>query len=707
MDTAVRTPLEIFNLPQHLIVPLFQRPYVWNEELQWQPLWHDMRRLAEHRLSNPASTATHFLGAVVLQASENQSGTLQPRAIIDGQQRLTTLQLMLDAVAAVFEVHDLDQLAGQLEGLTHNSSHFVRNLEDALKLRHTNRDRLAYDEVMQADPPVDYESLEHSKTLLARAHQYFSNQVTDWLSSARPVEVHLRAETLTVVMTRALQIVVIDLRADENSQEIFETLNARGTPLTAADLIKNFVFQRLTAEGVDTAKAYAEQWPFDTSFWEKEVSVGRYLVSRSSLFLNQWLISRVGEEIGPTSTFTRFKYFVEHEAGRTMTVLLGELKVQAIDYERWSRRAADPHSSLSRVELCVYRTQAAEIETVKPVLIWLHEPGAVYSSATIDGVIRRVESWLLRRAVLRLTLSDASRVIADLVRTHRGLPDVDLTNRVQRFLSRQDSESTYWPGDEELKARLADEPAYRRFKRGRLRMFLEAVEDHLRGFNGSRPSLTGTRVTRSTFPIEHLLPQKWADHWPVDNLASEVSPDAHVHRLGNLTLVTASLNSTVSNGPWLGAKGKRARLDEHDVFLMNRLVREVSADGWSEDLIDERTATMVDAIIATWPVPEGHTGVLAAKSDARDSTWVTLKELVAAGLINPGTRLTARSGNWSNNECEVLANGDLRLDGQDFSSPSAAGHHLRQGATNGWWFWHLPDGRRLKDVRTEFLASRS
>ena len=81
------------------------------------------------------------------------------------------------------------------------------------------------------------------------------------------------------MLTSGLQLVVIDLTANENSQEIFETLNARGTPLTAADLIKNFVFQRLEAEGVDTTKAYAEDWPFETKFWEDEVSVGRYLVS--------------------------------------------------------------------------------------------------------------------------------------------------------------------------------------------------------------------------------------------------------------------------------------------------------------------------------------------------------------------------------------------------------------------------------------------
>ena len=142
---------------------------------------------------------------------------------------------------------------------------------------------------------------------------------------------------------------MISLSANENSQEIFETLNARGTPLTAADLIKNFVFQRLTSEGVDTKRAYADDWPFDTKFWEAEVSVGRHLVSRSSLFLNQWLVSRTGDEIGPQSTFTRFKAFIEHESGRSMKELLPEIKAQARQYQDWTEAAEDSSRQLTPV----------------------------------------------------------------------------------------------------------------------------------------------------------------------------------------------------------------------------------------------------------------------------------------------------------------------------------------------------------------------
>src|SRR3977135_2791665 len=104
METQVRTPQMVFMQPQRLVVPLFQRPYVWNEENQWEPLWNDVVRVAERLLKTPSDKQyPHFLGAVVLQQVHKQTGQMQERTIIDGQQRLTTLQLLLDALHA--ELH--------------------------------------------------------------------------------------------------------------------------------------------------------------------------------------------------------------------------------------------------------------------------------------------------------------------------------------------------------------------------------------------------------------------------------------------------------------------------------------------------------------------------------------------------------------------------------------------------------------------------
>jgi hypothetical protein len=224
---------------------------------------------------------------------------------------------------------------------------------------------------MDTGAPVDHQSLAHAATRVVRAHEYFSAAVIEWLDSAADGAAD-RAQTLTSILTRGLQLVAINLTMNENSQEIFETLNARGTPLTAADLIRNFVFQRLAAEGSDT-RVHLDDWPFETEFWEKEVSVGRYPMQRSSLFFNQWLMARVGEEISPRATFTRFKQYVEHidrENGQKVADLLPVIRRQAETYEAWTAAADDGDRQLDRVELAVYRMKASGSELLKPLLIW-------------------------------------------------------------------------------------------------------------------------------------------------------------------------------------------------------------------------------------------------------------------------------------------------------------------------------------------------
>lgn len=702
METNVRTPLDVFNLPQHLTVPLFQRPYVWDETEQWQPLWQDVRRLADLRLADPYAAASHFLGAVVLQSQDNPTGNLPARNVIDGQQRLTTLQLLMDATGSALDEHGLDTLSGQLEVLTHNLELYVTGGDTRLKLRHTNRDQAAFDEVMNAEPPIDHAALKHAGSLLVRAHRYFAGAVTEWLTAKgdspdRAAAVEARANVLVQVLTRGMQLVVIDLQAQENSQEIFETLNARGTPLTAADLVKNFVFQRLEAEGVDTRRAYAEDWPFESKFWEADVSVGRYNVSRSSLFLNQWLISRTGEEISPKATFTRFKHYADHQANRKMSDLLALLKQQADLYQQWTVAAADPDRALTPTQMAVYRMQAAGIELLKPVLIWLHDPELAIPADVTDQVLAATESWVMRRLMLRLTSADLGRIVTDLIRSHRTAPAAELASRVTVHLTGLASASTYWPGDNEIRTGLAVENTYRRFSRSRTRMLLEAVEDDLRAAYAYPP------VPRRGYHIEHVLPQKWETHWPVGTLEGQLDRGAHVHRLGNLTLLTRGLNSAVSNGPW---DVKRDKLAKHDVFLMNRSFPAPEEADWDEERIDARTQRMVDALLATWPVPKGHVGGVSDTRADTQQSWVEIKHLVAGGLLQPDTHLWPRPGGWPNTPAVIRDDGRLDLDGRTFDSPSGAGKHLKGRITNGWVFWRLEDGRKLSDVRAVYRGTK-
>jgi alkylated DNA nucleotide flippase Atl1 len=696
METKILTPQDIFIQPQHLKVPLFQRPYVWKRDEQWEPLWQDVRRLTEVRLGDK-SLAKHFLGAIVLQAKDPAAGQVSAHQIIDGQQRLTTLQLLTDAAAAALEEMGETNLALQLGQLTHNDKAFVAEQEGGpLKLQHENDDRAPFFEVMNAETPVEHDSLPHAANQIILAHKYFTEAVTEWLSAGE--DAHTRAAALADAIQHGVQIAAITLTSTEDSQEIFETLNARGTPLTAADLIRNLVFQRLTAEGANVKQAHAESWPFESKFWRNDVSVGRESIQRSSRFFNHWLVAHTGEEVSPRSTFSRFKRYVDemtHAADSSLSTLLPVISKQANDYEAWTEAASDGHQQLSRQELAVYRIKASESDMLNPILLWLRRPGGAVSETIVDSVIERLEGWLVRRQMLRLHMGEAGRIIAEIIKAHQNTPPAKLVAEVESHLTRLDTASTYWPGDDEIREALATEPVYRRLKRGRLRMLLEAVEDRYRSETGQ------PQVPRLGNPIEHILPQSFEENWPVHSEKALEIRAEHVHRLGNLTLLTDKLNSKVSNGAW---EKKRQALKKHDVLLINARLPDGADSEWNEACIDKRTQELIGVLLATWPVPEGHLGAIA--DPVKNSTQgVTLKHLVKAGFLEAGNQLAPQSGSWESKVATVTVDGALECDGSTFTSPSGAGEHLTGTGTNGWKFWRLDDGRTLADLRAAYGGS--
>lgn len=708
MDTQVRTPQAIFMQPQRLLVPLFQRPYVWNEELQWEPLWKDLERIATRLLKAPhLSHAPHFLGAVVLQQLTTPTSDLQQRTVIDGQQRLTTFQLLLDALHAEIVHVGATMPAARLEPLIANGEAFRRTKEDRFKVWPTNRDRPAFNEVMEATAPVDYQKLEHRGSRLAKAHEYFALQCREWLNADGAENVAARAEAIERCARELMQIVVIDLNASENAQEIFETLNARGAVLTAADLIKNFVFQRLLEQGADVEAAYSKYWQqFETAFWEVEVSVGRMKHQRSSVFLNHWLVARTGDEVLGREVFSGFKTYADYHAGQSMSELLHEIHRAAAVYRDFTEKAENLDGPLDRVGLFAYRVKTLESEVVKPVLLaLLDHPSGPLASEQIETALDALESWLVRRMLVRATAKSYNKLMADVVSVVRKSAVGSIGDSVRNFFGTQQSEVGYWPDDDEVRRELERLPIYRKLSRGRLRMLLESIEDHWRGWLPGQTSAAGMRIRRNTYAIEHLMPQSWLKHWPLTAGVIEAERDARIHQLGNLTLLTKKLNSTVSNGPWSGDTGKSAHLQEKDVLLLNsRLLKEHATQQWTEAAIDQRTHQAVDAILAIWPVPQGHK-VKIARDHAISNVVVEIADLLTAGTLTSGQTLYSRPGKYGGNTATILSDGRIETHGQICDSPSQAGILVRKKNTNGWHFWRLDSKgmRALNDLRTEYL----
>lgn len=696
METQVRTPQQAFAQPQRLIVPLFQRPYVWNQENQWEPLWNDVARVAQRQLAAPSTRhQPHFFGAVVLQQLQNPMGTMQERTIIDGQQRLTTLQVLLDVLRVELAAAGSAQPAKRLQTLVLNPEPFCENEEDRFKIWPTNRDQAAFSEIMSAKAPINYDGLAHGGSRLTQAHQYFAERTREWLTAEGPSETSVRAAAIERVVSEQLQMVVIDLTADENAQEIFETLNARGAHLTAADLIKNFVFQRLTEDGEDVQGAYDEYWKhFETGFWETEISAGRVRQPRASIFLNHWLIARTGEEIVAREVFSRFKTFTTYDTAVPMRAVLSQLKRAAAVY-RTITTDSTVEGVLDQLGLFAYRTSVMESEVVKPLLLCLLDPeDELIPPAQLSKALGVIESWLVRRMLVNATSKSYTQVMAALINQVRKEGVQRAGDALEERLSTSSAANTYWPDDEELVQELTTAQAYRRFSRGRLRMILEAVEDHLRGWQGNADGLGGQRVARNTYVIEHIMPQSWRDNWPLNDGASAQERDELIHSLGNLTLLTGRLNSKVSNGPWDGEKGKHAALQAHDVLMLNRQLPKVTEGPWNDSFIRERTQALIESLRVIWPVPEGHR-VVHVRERHRPKRRITIVDLIGAGLISEGTELHARRPQLSTTTATVLSDGTLDVDGVTYTTPSGAARALTGKQVNGWEFWLIDPKRRL------------
>jgi hypothetical protein len=706
MQTNVRTPTEIFNQPQRLLVPLFQRPYVWNEERQWEPLWNDVIRVAGRVLTvGPDSMQPHFLGAVVIQQIQNSVGDLQTRIVIDGQQRLTTLQILLDAVHAVFALRGHAHAAARLAYLVENAEAFRRKPEDRFKVWPTNRDRAAFNEVMGIHPPFDYDSLDHADARLVQAHKYFFKQATEWLNEESAQNEVIRADALETSVSKLLQLVVIDLQVDENAQEIFETLNARGTPLTPVDLIKNFVFQRLSEEGADVEQIYNDYWKlYETPFWEEEIMSGRLKRPRAVVFFNHWLFSVLGEDVTSSEVFSVFKRFLLDRPELSTLDLIKRVYRAAELYEDLTHRGKAGQGDVDRIALFVYRVEAMQTDIVKPLLMAILNPDRYdpVPKEDLDQVLSDIESWLVRRMLVRVTNKNYNRTMADLISLTHSTTATELASAIRGFLERQRSDSTYWPDDSMVSSAVLRTPMYKRFSRSRLRMVLEAIEDHMRGYGTGKQGFTGVRTPRGMYTIEHLMPQAWEASWPEPTDGDHAMRKERIHVLGNLTLVTQALNSKVSNAAW---DAKTHELNRHGVVLLNNRLHDFITNTWTDEAIERRTQALIDVILKIWSVPEGH----VIETLAQEGTALfdlTLRDLVLAGVISEGAVLVPSYRDLQHRTALLLTDGRIKIDDQVFDTPSGAGSYLRDGkATSGYTFWLLggPDGPSLQLIRRKYF----
>ena len=595
MDARTLSIKTIFGQDRRHMVPLFQRPYVWKRDAQWEPLWEDIRSVADRLIAGQA-VRPHFLGAIVLDQLRQPYGHVETRLVVDGQQRLTTIQLLLEAFADLCDQAGVEKYHKALRKLTRNDDPLSSDSDEQFKVWPTNVDQPHFRTVMSAKSDAEVrdeyslgiEKNESGHTI-PDAYLFFVGGIRDWLRIGED-GYEARIERLFEAVRDYVRMVVIDLEKEDDAQLIFETMNARGTPLLPSDLVKNFLFHRADIEKADVDSLYRRFWkPLDdeNDYWRKEIRAGRIVRPRIDIFLFHYLTLKRRDEVPAAHLYAAFR-----EQGGALAAPSAETQLR----ELWSYaaifRSFDALPDDSPKKIFFERLDAMETTTAYPFLIELFKRHGS-DEQVLAPILQDVESFLVRRMVCQLTTKNYNRLFLDLLGVLTA-EDGDPAPRVRAHLAALEGDSVRWPKYRELRGAWLESPLFRSLVRRRVRMLLEALEGGLRTPKTEKMPI-GEKLT-----VEHLLPQEWITHWPLAGATLEETEkrERMLHTLGNLTLLNKRLNPSASNGPW---PTKRAAIKKHSVLLLNRPV--VEHETWGEVEIAKRGQVLLDVACRLWPRP--------------------------------------------------------------------------------------------------------
>lgn len=606
---------QIFAADHHLIVPRFQRPYVWDEVANWQPLWADIQAAAEEVEAEVEDEhgrrdrRTYFLGAVVIQSRRQLPRRLSSSNVIDGQQRLTTLQVLLASARRVSMRLGVMSTAGRFSTLLENNAQAIHpeHPEDLHKLWPLPQDNEAFRWALGSESgPITTELVSHK---LVRAAKWFEDSISNWAGLTEDPD--LRLGYLFETLRDRMQIVQIFLESQDDPQVIFEALNHRGVPLDAADLVKNLLFQKVDEQG-DHKRADSlllESWlPLDGHDWRAKVTTGRLKRSRIDLLLSYWATIKTRGEVSAEHLFVDIREWLKKSTNLSAASLITEIRLYADKYEELDALA--PSTSVGAL---LDRMRATGTMTPWPLILQVFADEAIPPDQK-DIVVRAVDSFLIRRGICRLTTADYNRMFVQLMDVARDADPSVAGQEVVAVMAEQPAESRRWPTDDEFKEALTDANLYNSVYRARLKTLLVGLENHLQRGGKTEPNRI-IASTESKLNIEHLMPQEWKKHWSLpenhdeNDLARRTSA---IHQLGNLTLTTTKLNPSLSNKPW---DFKRPEIQKHSLLRLStasvlsrpadaREFDEVSwPEKWDEARISARGRHLADLALEVWPRP--------------------------------------------------------------------------------------------------------
>jgi hypothetical protein len=550
--------------------------------------------------------------------------------IIDGQQRLTTLQYVLTAALLALNNSGNQALAQIVTGcLTNGNPETMRDSAiERFKVWPTFRDRANYRAALTATDLVELAQrfqahftqggelrkigMEHPPALAAL--WYFTHQFQQWLDAGNGHPGNVRAEALVMAILRDLKVVSIVLEVEDDAQIIFETLNGRGAQLHATDLIRNYIFMRADREQADPLGLYNSLWSeFESTYWAEEQRRGRLKKPRLEWLIHSSLQAELHEDVDLARIYHEYRRFAtEANHPRTAEQQLLVLNSYATHYKDLVGGTGDSPIARFGRQIADY-----DVTTLYPLALMIAASAA--SDTDKAEMYGDLVSFLVRRAVCGLTPKNYNNVFQGFLRQlHAG----GMTPATLRTLMQASTgDISRWPADAEFRNACLTAALYPgRLDAGKAKAMLAELERGLR--TDVRPEETFLGGL-DHLDVDHILPQSWCAFWPLRD-GSGVPPEeasevelivrsglplnerqsliadrqASVRNLGNLTLLNLSVNRQVQH---------HAFTEKRDLLIANTNLRLniplIPLSAWDESSIAARGQQLTETALRLWPGP--------------------------------------------------------------------------------------------------------
>jgi hypothetical protein len=611
---------------RRFMVPLYQRKYQWADE-RLVPFWDDVEAKAAEVLEG-SNRFQHYMGALILAplGEGSQIGVTPRVQVVDGQQRLTTFQLFLAALREVARSHACSDIMDQANGYLFNqprskdTDQLVR-----FKLTPTPSDRETFHDIVDGEYGAVRSKYQryywgngvpkNTPFRALRAYDLFRKWITEFAASgpsdnepdtegggieaenngATQELIEERLESLLRAVLAQMKQVVITLGEGDDAQVIFETLNSKGEPLLAMDLVRNNIFHRAEKQTSATEELYKELWdPFDAPWWRENAPNARPTRPRIDHFLAHVLAAETGKSIAMRELYAEYRAFAMPKGRPRFPNVEDELRVlqkHAPVYETLEGRA-DINATIAWLGR---KLATWQVTTAYPIA--LQVAATDLTSEEQDRIARLIYSYVVRRAVCDLTGKNLNKLFQAIAQ--RFFEDGPSYSTLRDFFLSRSGDSSRFPSDDEFYRSVISNSVYKLAPGDRNKDILWELE------LASRSKFAEQVSHPDGLWTEHVLPVTWNEDWPfadgqfVERGSGDPKTeerDRLLHSLGNLTLITGGLNISSGNK---GFAQKREKYAEHTSLFLNKWFCQKAA--WTEADIRERGEHLAVKALGIWP----------------------------------------------------------------------------------------------------------